>query len=45
MANTVAAIIDAFLMPGEAVISLIGWMSPETEAIQRIERFLSTYRQ
>ena len=37
MAETVAAIVNAFLLPGEAILSLIGWLSPETEAIMRID--------
>ncbi len=37
MANTVAAIYNAFLLPGEAILTLIGKISPQTEAIMRIE--------
>lgn len=37
MADTVAAIYKAFVMPGEAILSLIGMMSPQTEAIMRID--------
>ena len=37
MAKTVEAIVNAFLMPGEATFSFIGWVSPRAEAIMRIE--------
>ena len=37
MAETAAAIKNAFLLPGEAVLSLIGWFSPQTEAIMRVD--------
>ena len=37
MAETVAAITNAFLLPGEALLSLIGWFSPQTEAIMRVD--------
>lgn len=37
MAESVAAIVEAFLLPGESVLVLIGKLSPETEAIMRID--------
>jgi galactitol-specific phosphotransferase system IIC component len=37
MADTVSAILNAFLLPGEATLSLIGKISPQTEAIMRID--------
>ena len=37
MADNVAAIYNAFLLPGEAILSLIGRLSPQTEAIMRID--------
>lgn len=36
MAETVAAIYNAFLVPGESLLSLIGSLSPQTENIMRI---------
>ena len=37
MAETVAAIVNAFLLPGEAILSFIGWMAPEAEKIMRLD--------
>jgi DNA-binding MarR family transcriptional regulator len=37
MADTAASIANAFLLPGEALLSLIGWFSPQTEAIMRVD--------
>ncbi len=37
MAKTAAAIYHAFLIPGEAILSLIGKISPQTEEIMRID--------
>ena len=37
MAETVTAIYNAFLLPGEATLVLIGKISPQTEAIMRID--------
>ena len=43
MAETVSAIYRAFLMPGEAILSLIGKVAPETEAIMRIDSGATIY--
>lgn len=43
MAKTVEAIVNAFLLPGEAILSLIGKIAPETEAIMRIDYGATIY--
>ena len=43
MAKTVEAIVNAFLLPGEAILSLIGKVAPETEAIMRIDYGATIY--
>ena len=43
MAKTVEAIVNAFLLPGEAILSLIGRIAPETEAIMRIDYGATIY--
>lgn len=43
MAELVTNTVNAFLMPGEAVLSLIGRIAPETEAIMRIDYGATVY--
>jgi hypothetical protein len=43
MAEITATTVTMFLMPGEAILSLIGGISPETEAIMRIDYGATIY--
>jgi DNA-binding MarR family transcriptional regulator len=43
MAEIAAKTVNAFLMPGEAVLSLIGAIAPEAEAIMRIDYGATIY--